>query len=154
MAFLSLLQELMDNGVKDAACYMLDKLRHIVVLARGDTASDDLLLLPFNVCGASPTPQSWFLPGAGSNNAPTSLGPVLRRQFTMFHYPREVFAVLLDRLFPELDVRAYTVVACGGNRVHLRSKRALVYAPCHSLVENVILWHTPADVASIQNAGV
>ena len=149
--------EHVDVLMKDVLCHMLEKLHVFVLAHRAANAANDLLLCPFNITAVE-APPSWYLPLAGgrsaflTNNCPVSVGPVLRRQFTKYHFPAELYPLVLFELFGEGCGRLWRVAQCSAHRVLLQSPVPTSTDSCHVVRENVWVWQEGADVSAIQTA--
>lgn len=125
---------------------MLEITHHIVLVSKAPNPLNDVYLCPFDVVGPGAASQSWVPDGE------TVAGPVLRRQFTMYHFPDELFPKLIGTLLGDVSCKPYVVKACGGNRVIVQGKEAPLGASCHTLLETVVIWRGPADVPAMQAA--
>lgn len=125
---------------------MLEELLHVVLLVQSPNRADDMFLCPFNVFGGTPCDQSWIVDGV------RTVGPVLRRQFTMFHHPNELFPQLVALLLRQQSGKPFAVIACGGNRVVLQSRSVGGSPDCHRVTETVVVWRGVADIPGIQSA--
>jgi hypothetical protein len=109
---------------------------------------------------------SWQPPSPRSRHA----GPVLRRQFVVFHLPHEFFARLLSMFAAHGRVTGYRIVQFSGPSVWLQgvdpgasvspsvSPTGAGVSPSHvpqsagagtALVENVVVWHRHIDKNSL-----